>query len=128
MIRTSFDPAVLQDQDQSEWWRRWQQRADVATNKVVDAFEEWLAGKKDAPFKFDFNTEIWKDLKNWLMEHVFHNRCAYCERLISGYYGDAEHFRPKGAVLRKDLAGDLVSPRCDIASPIDGQPLTIVHP
>ena len=24
---------------------------------------------------------------------VFYDRCAYCERLISGYYGDAEPFK-----------------------------------
>jgi hypothetical protein len=50
-----------------------------------------------------FNQQIWKDLKDWLRENVFHGKCAYCETLIeAGFYGDAEHYRPKGEVRVAD--------------------------
>lgn len=128
MIRTTLDPASLVDPVQRAWWDAWLVRADAATGKAVDAFEKWLAGKRKKPFAFEFNSQIWKDLKDWLMANVFFKRCAYCERLISGYYGDAEHYRPKGAVRQKDAAGELVYPTCQITNPANGQFLTIVHP
>jgi hypothetical protein len=128
MIRTVFNPDALVDPAQQDWWEDWLKRADRATGKAIDAFEDWLAGPRDEPFRFKFNNAIWKDLKDWLKEHVFYERCAYCERQISGYYGDAEHFRPKGAVLCQDAAGALGCPDCEIVNPIDGQPLTLGHP
>src|SRR3954454_8094246 len=117
MIRVIFDPANISDAEQKDWWKKWQKRADAATEQAIDAFESWLAGTRQEPFKFEFNNEIWKDLKNWLMEQVFFDRCAYCERLISGYYGDAEHYRPKGRVRRKSATGDLAEVDLDIPNP-----------
>jgi len=128
MIRIALDPTVLQDSNQRDWWNTWLKRADEATDKAIVAFETWLSGPREEPFTFTFNSQIWKDLKDWLMKNVFYQRCAYCERAISGYYGDAEHYRPKGAVRRKDAAGDWVLPDCEITNPADGQFLTIVHP
>jgi hypothetical protein len=128
VIRTQFDPEALQDSEQRAWWTQWQQRAQAATDNVIDAFEEWLAGNREEPFRFEFNRDIWKDLKNWLIEHVFYDRCAYCERLISGFQGDAEHYRPKGGVRRRDTEGTLVASQCDIRNPGDGQALALGHP
>ena len=96
MIRVVFDPDTLDDAEQKAWWEKWRKRAEAATDQAIDAFEGWLGGAREKPFKFEFNNEIWKDLKNWLIDHVFYDRCAYCERLISGFYGDAEHYRPRG--------------------------------
>jgi len=128
MIRVVFDPAALQDPDHQAWWKDWQKRADDATDKVIEAFEKWFAGKRDQPFRFEFNSKIWKDVKDWLLKNVFYKKCAYCERIISGYYGDAEHYRPKAAVLRKTATGDFVEPFCSIADPAQNQFLTLGHP
>jgi hypothetical protein len=128
MIGVIFDPAKIVDQYQKIWWNAWQTRATRATDKAIEHFEDWLAGKRDKPFHFEFNAPIWKELKDWLMEHVFYDRCAYCERLISGYYGDAEHFRPKGAVKCKDTAGDFINPSCGINFPTANDSLNLVHP
>ncbi|MBV8276234.1 MAG: hypothetical protein JO170_13390 [Verrucomicrobia bacterium] len=128
MIGVIFDPSKLSDPEQKDWWRRWQKRAEEATDAAITAFEDWLGGQRDKPFHFDFNSTIWKDLKNWLMEHVFYEKCAYCERLISGYYGDAEHFRPKGAVTCKDSEGELVKPSCEIPNPAGNGLLSLAHP
>ena len=98
MIGVVFDPARIQDEEQKAWWNRWQAKARKATQSVIEAFEDWLSGSRKEPFRFDFRNEIWKELKDWLLKNVFPGKCAYCERPISGYYGDAEHFRPKGAV------------------------------
>ncbi|MBI4909033.1 MAG: hypothetical protein HY820_35760 [Acidobacteria bacterium] len=103
MIAIHFDPANL-DQEQKNWWTEWQLKSTAATDRVIDAFEGWMSGKPTKAFQFDFQNEVWKKLKDWLLEKIFHNKCAYCEREISGYYGDAEHYRPKGAV--KFLAAD----------------------
>lgn len=128
MIRVQFDPGNLTDPEQQEWWRSWRERADSATDKAIDAFETWFSGERKEPFKFEFNNLIWKDLKNWLLEHVFYDRCAYCERQISGFYGDAEHYRPKGAVRRKTTSGEFICSECGIANPADGQNLILGHP
>lgn len=47
----------------------------------------------------EFDGAIWTELKRWLFEHVFHDKCAYCEApaLATGY-GDGDHHRPKGRV------------------------------
>lgn len=128
MIRVVFDPAGLQKPEQQAWWTEWRKRADAATDKVIDAFEKWLEDKPGAPFQFSFNSEIWKDLKDWLLENVFHDKCAYCEREISGYYGDAEHYRPKGAVKRRGQNGAFEEPECDLLDPALGVLARQGHP
>jgi hypothetical protein len=128
MIGIVFDPAKLQDPDQKEWWRLWQRRADAATESAIESFEDWLGGLRAKPFHFNFKSAIWTELRDWLMEHVFYEKCAYCERSISGYYGDAEHFRPKSAVRYKDSAGELVKPSCEIPHPAGNDVLPLVHP
>ena len=50
---------------------------------------------------------MWRDLKDWLLKNVFHNKCAYCETRIDRFYGDAEHYRPKGAVKYRVRVADI---------------------
>lgn len=88
MRRVVFDPSTLQGPD-ADWWKRWSKRADTARAKVL---ADVAAGK--AP---DFNEAIWKDLKDWLLEKVFHGHCAYCEGRVADAQDNpaAEHYRPK---------------------------------
>jgi hypothetical protein len=74
-----------------EFWEKWERAAENATRQAIAEAEAGAAPK--------FKQEVWKDLKDWLLEHVFDGKCAYCESRITGSsYGDAEHWRPKGAV------------------------------
>jgi len=131
VIGISFDPFALSDPEQIAWWEAWQEEADEATEKIVEAFEYWLefdqpAGKS-CQLKFD--QTVWKRLKDWYMENVFHRKCAYCERLISGYYGDAEHYRPKGTVTTGNEDGSLERPTCEVPDPRRKNKLvTVNHP
>src|SRR6266404_1605717 len=104
MIRIVFDPSSLDDPVKQEWWKDWKQRAQSATDKALEA------------------------LKDWLLENVFYEKCAYCERKISGYYGDAEHYRPKGAVKYKNSSGEFEEPSCEFLSPVTGNILKVGHP
>ena len=128
MIGIRFDPSTLESPTQKMWWEDWQERAEAATKKAVDGFEEWLANGTTAPFQFEFNSKVWKDLKDWLLENTFHQKCAYCEREISGYYGDAEHYRPKCAVKRKTEDGTFEIPTCEILDPKQGRMVEQPHP
>jgi len=88
--RVEFDPDGLTGEDRT-WWDRWSAEAEVATQEVVD---EVAAGRRPG-----FRTRVWSELKRWLLDNVFHGKCAYCEvYFVSGYVGDADHYRPKGAV------------------------------
>jgi hypothetical protein len=128
VIGIKFDPASLADPTQQEWWKAWKQRAETATQKVVEGFEVWLEQGTGTPFQFKFNNEIWKELKDWLLENVFYQKCAYCEREISGYYGDAEHYRPKGAVKRKTQAGSFEQVHGEVLDPRQDRIVTKSHP
>ena len=104
-------------------------RAVDATEKVIRGFEDWLKSDRQKPLRLSFNDAVWRDLKNWLRTNVFYRRCAYCERLISGAKGDAEHYRPKGAVKRWDAnSEDLVEPSCRIVDPVTEAEITMGHP
>jgi hypothetical protein len=92
MIHVDFDPTQLTG-EQKDWWDAWCQRADSATLAAIKAWED-SRGTISPPW----NREVWKDLKDWLLKNVFHHKCAYCETRIDRFYGDAEHYRPKGAV------------------------------
>jgi hypothetical protein len=128
VIAIKFDPSSIEDVAQQEWWKVWKERAEAATGKVVEGFEAWLESGTETPFQFKFTNEIWKELKDWLLENVFYQKCAYCEREISGYYGDAEHYRPKGAVKRKTLAGSLEQVHVEVPDPQQGRLARITHP
>jgi len=109
MRKVDFNPNNL-IATQRQWWDDWQVRAATATGKVITEWEKWLEAwlKKRDPtvtFEFDPNTQIWGDLKEWMKENVFYYRCAYCETSLIGFFGDAEHHRPKGRVSNKNAQG-----------------------
>ena len=100
MRQVKFDPAQLQG-EQRAWWDKWLARAKKAADKVDDDIR---AGK--AP---SFDSGVWGDLKEWLLENVFYKKCAYCEsNVTSTSFGDAEHYRPKGKVTMRAAGGETV--------------------
>jgi hypothetical protein len=92
MIHMDFDPVQLTG-EQKDWWDAWSKRADRATINAIEAWEE-SGGTTNIPW----DSSVWADLKAWLLKNVFHDKCAYCETKIVRFYGDAEHYRPKGGV------------------------------
>ena len=98
MIEVKFDPTELKG-DLKTWWDKWEKNA---SSKTADLIKKWEDSKNITSKDFDNN--IWSDLKKWLMENFFNGKCAYCETHIheSRQSGDAEHFRPKGAVTYKE--------------------------
>jgi len=90
-----FDPSALTG-DKKDWWDKWQAKADAATLTAIDAWEKG----EDITFK----DAVWGELKAWLLENVFHDKCAYCETRAVRFPGHAEHFRPKGRVDVRDPA------------------------
>ena len=93
MISIKFDPTLLAG-SQKVWWDRWQRRAETA---IENAIADMEANRPNT-----FNSEIWRELKQWLLDNVFHKKCAYCESKITATsFGDAEHYRPKGKVTVK---------------------------
>lgn len=95
MKSIQFDPSTLSG-DKKDWWDKWQARADAATIAAIDAWEQ--GGE------ITFKETVWAELKAWLLEHVFHDKCAYCETRAVRFPGHAEHFRPKGRVDVRDPA------------------------
>jgi hypothetical protein len=94
-------------------WVGWTLLADAATDSVIDIqWESWKDQREqwkknqtpdETPkpfpgFKPKLDDDVWKGFRDWLLENVFHNKCAYCETSFAGFIGDAEHFRPKGEV------------------------------
>jgi hypothetical protein len=103
MIQIKFDPSRLEG-EQKAWWTRWERRASRATRKAIEAWEE-SKDKSD----ISFNTQIWTDLKNWLLENYYNGKCAYCETRNPRFPLDAEHYRPKGGVdQRKEGTGAFI--------------------
>jgi len=123
MIPIEFDPTSLTDPEKQQFWTAWLARAERATARAVSAFEDWLPVRTEPNFKFEFDNDVWKDLKNWLLKNVFYQKCAYCERKISGAHGDAEHYRPKGAVKTGSKRA-----MCQIPDPVNGGDLPLAHP
>ena len=96
MRYVKFTPQALEDEKDKEFWAGWLKRAERAKAKAAEQ-----DAKRE---KIKFNDTVWKDLKVWLLEHHFHNKCAYCEgKYIAGTYDDAEHWRPKGMVTVKGV-------------------------
>ena len=91
MIFVRFDPEALTASAKQEW-DEWLRRAELATRKTIDHWED--------EGRLDFDAAVWSRLKSWLLDHVFHGKCAYCETHLGGARqpGDAEHFRPKRSV------------------------------
>jgi hypothetical protein len=83
MIRIPFNPDALPAEQKQEFdnWRKL--AAKAKSNQTAAKFQR----------------RVWGLLKQWLLTNVFHSKCAYCENNIdAGFVGDAEHYRPKGAV------------------------------
>lgn len=90
MIRVRFDPTKLTGEKRT-WWDAWEAKSEAARDKYIAEHE---AGEESA-----FKKGIWSELKAWLLDNIFHGKCAYCEvHVTAGFFGDAEHFRPKGNV------------------------------
>lgn len=105
MRRIDFDLKTLTD-PQRQWWEKWSEKAQKARQDIIDAAKD-----KHKPNANDFKDEIWKELKNWLLKHVFHDKCAYCEIKNSRASAHAEHYRPKGLVTLDDK-GKQVTVKC----------------
>ncbi|MFZ4801801.1 MAG: hypothetical protein ACOYLR_07410 [Chlorobium sp.] len=107
MIAIRFNPDQLSDENDIQQWKVYCQKAKEATDQVIAEWEAWLKCRENNPivdeFCPDFKGYIWRELKKWLFEKVFHNKCAYCESTLEldRYLGDVEHFRPKGQVTMK---------------------------
>ncbi len=99
MIFIKFDPEALSGKAREEW-DSWLRLAEAATNRAIEAWEN--------ESRHDFDSAVWTRLKRWLLEHVFHGKCAYCETQLAGARqpGDAEHFRPKGSVNYRESGDD----------------------
>jgi len=83
MIRVCLDPGALPT-EQKLFFDKWQE----AAQRAKDRFD----GER-------FQADVWTQLKRWLLSNFFHSKCAYCEvNIEAGFVGDAEHYRPKGAV------------------------------
>ncbi len=95
MRHVTFDPAALSG-DARGWWDAWAADAEAATMRAIGA---WERGEDPS-----FDSAVWGRLKEWLLAHVFYDKCAYCESKIVRFSGHAEHFRPKGRVAVKDQA------------------------
>jgi hypothetical protein len=94
MRHVEFDPTRL-NAEQQAWLAKWEQEAEKATAAVIAAYENGEA-------KLPFDSKIWGDLKEWLLDNVFHGKCSYCEIKIVRASADAEHYRPKSAVTVRD--------------------------
>ena len=97
MIR--IDVEIVKRKLESDW-QPWKEKADRATETLL---EKWTRDGKVAAD--DFKSKVWSDLKALLLDEVFHGKVRYCETHMgqSRQPGDADHFRPKGAVNFRTL-------------------------
>lgn len=73
------------------------ENARAAAQAEIKRYRSELDQKKPKPTKPDF-PQIWGRYKAAFAE-AQHEKCGYCEvRVIAGFNGDVEHFRPKGEV------------------------------
>jgi hypothetical protein len=98
MIHVEFNPLNDIPNPLEAWCNIWESKAEQATQDLI---QKWEAGTLSSN---DFDDDLWRELKNFLLDHVFHGKCAYCETHIgeARQPGDAEHFRPKGRVNYKE--------------------------
>jgi uncharacterized protein (TIGR02646 family) len=92
MRQAPFDPSALSLEAQ-ERFKRLGKRASDATDAMYDVHK---SGKRPDPNK---GQAIWRDVKEFLLDEVFHRKCAYCEGKTDAFAPQhAEHWRPKNAV------------------------------
>src|ERR1700722_8576322 len=93
MINIPFDPDRLVGPEKV-FFDNW--------TKLAERLQAQLTAEVTAGSLPKFRSEVWSALKVWLLRNVFHGKCAYCEVSIeAGFVGDAEHYRPKGAVTER---------------------------
>lgn len=97
MIRVNFKPKNLEG-EQRKWWEKWKKKSETAKQEVIESWQTWKQQGSDIKFDYEFNSDVWKELKDWLLEHIFHEKCAYCETEVSRFPFTVDHFRPKGRV------------------------------
>jgi uncharacterized protein (TIGR02646 family) len=91
--RINFNPTDRMgwSEDQASSWDAWLAKADRAKKAALDDYT--------AKQKPKLNEQVWAELKKWLLRHIFHGKCAYCEiRISGGFFGEGEHYRPKSKV------------------------------
>lgn len=92
MRQVAFDPPTLPLAVQQRF-RGLDKRASEATRAM---YEIYKTGQRPDP---DKGQAIWRDIKEFLLDEVFHRKCAYCEGNTDAYAPQhAEHWRPKNAV------------------------------
>lgn len=98
MIHINFDPQTLPANLKVDW-DALQVRAIKATDNIIEKWERDRHLTSN-----DFDSTVWRDIKQFLMDNVFHHKCAYCETSLTEARqdADAEHFRPKLAVNYKE--------------------------
>lgn len=70
----------------------WKSRAAAETAKAVAS-----RGSNG----YEFRSEIWSEIKQYLFE-LFDSKCAYCEaRVRHASYGEVEHYRPKRPITEE---------------------------
>lgn len=95
MRHVDFDPDTLTG-DEKTFWSGWIKKSERAKKKALEQY----ANEEEIGFR----DQVWKALKEWLLDHVFHGKCAYCEgKYLAGTYDAAEHWRPKGKVTVNDV-------------------------
>jgi uncharacterized protein (TIGR02646 family) len=90
-VERTEKPKSLQKHE-AKWLKKIQEALDLAAKAITD--EEKEKAKKTLENALGKYSQ--KDVKDTLVEKMFHSKCAYCEAKITHIdYGDIEHFRPK---------------------------------
>jgi hypothetical protein len=127
MRKILFDPACLPPNLRDEW-DAWQLRACSATKEIIDAWEAWRERGSVDEFEPDFNPHLWAELKAWLLDNVFHGKCAYCEIAEVRSPLHADHYRPKGAVKRREEGRRRRTVRAETVRTFDEDGQEVKHP
>jgi hypothetical protein len=92
MIRISAEPS-------GNTWGDWKAKAQAATDEMIS--------RHARAENIEIDERLYKEQRLVLLG-AFHNKCGYCEVLITAadHLGDIEHYRPKGRVT--DEQGNLV--------------------
>lgn len=126
MIPISIDAKVLGSVF-VEFLNNWLPEAEAATARAIESWESWYVDleRSDKPPDFpEADKKIWRELRDQLLAHVTHHKCAYCETIIVRDPGDTEHYRPKGAVCFRRLESN----RDEIVGVITPDGNEIKHP
>lgn len=105
MIRIDLETNRL-DLALAEFLKQWLPKAEAATLRAIERWESWYVDseRSDKPPNWpDADQQIWRELRDKLLAHVTHHKCAYCETRVARNPADTEHYRPKGAVSFRRL-------------------------